>query len=173
MWSNLDLDAIDQELRWAADIGFSKFRVFLHIGPFLQDSAAFIKDIFRFLAVAKSRQAQIIFVLFDDCWRPTWKNGEQPDPLPGIHNSQWLQCPGENQIEELQLKRYVVEIISAFKDSDTVVMWDLYNEVGNSGKGVKSLPLITKTFEWARSVQPSQPLTSGWWNDGESFTLIN
>jgi len=93
------LDAIDQELRWATNIGFSKFRVFLHIGPFLKNSTQYIKDIFTFLAVAKSRGAQIIFVLFDDCWRDTWQNGKQPDPLPGIHNSQWLQCPGKVHIE--------------------------------------------------------------------------
>jgi hypothetical protein len=27
------------------------------------------------------------------------------------------------------------------------------------------VPLLTKVFEWAREVNPSQPITSGWWND--------
>jgi hypothetical protein len=62
------------------------------------------------------------------------------------------------------LKSYVIDIIGTFKDSSAVLMWDLYNEVGNSGYGSKSLPLIKKVFEWGRSVNPSQPLTSGWWN---------
>jgi hypothetical protein len=48
----------------------------------------------------------------------------------------------------------------------TVVMWDLYNEVGNSGKLGSSLPLVKKAFEWARSANPLQPLTSGHWNGG-------
>jgi len=50
------------------------------------------------LAVAKNRNAHIIFVLYDDCWNPTFKSGTQPDPKPGVHNSQWVQCPGDVQI---------------------------------------------------------------------------
>lgn len=52
-------------------------------------------------------------------------------------------------------------------------MWDLYNEVGNSGYGVKRLPLTQKIFKWAQTVNPSQPLTSGHWSGGASFDEIN
>ena len=44
-------------------------------------------------------------------------------------------------------------------------MWDLYNEPGASGQGERSLPLLCKTFKWAREVQPLQPLTAGIWSD--------
>lgn len=173
MWEKLDLDEIDKELRWATELGFSKFRVFLHIAPYIRNSTQYIKDIFSFLAVAKSRKAQIIPVFFDDCWRDTWTDGDQPEPIPGEHNSQWVQCPGKVDIDENVLKSYVVDIISAFKNSDAVVMWDLYNEVGNSGKLVASLPFCVKVFAWARSVNPSQPITSGRWNGDAAFDPIN
>lgn len=52
-------------------------------------------------------------------------------------------------------------------------MWDLYNEVGNSGYLDNSLPLLKKVFGWARAVEPSQPLTSGSWNQGGSYNNIN
>jgi len=71
------------------------------------------------------------------------------------------------------LKRYVIDIITAFRNSDTVVMWDLYNEVGNSGKTIASLPFTVKVFGWARSANPTQPLTSGWWNGDVAFDPIN
>jgi hypothetical protein len=71
------------------------------------------------------------------------------------------------------LRRYVVDIIGTFKNSDTVVMWDLYNEVGNSGKIINSLPFCRKVFEWARSANPSQPVTSGKWNNDIAFDPIN
>ena len=58
-----------------------------------------MKDIFSFLAVAKGRGFNVIPVLFDDCWKGTWKDGVQPEPIPGIHNSQWVQCPGNDHIE--------------------------------------------------------------------------
>lgn len=114
-------------MRWAAGLGFSKLRVFLHIAPYMQNKDQFIKDIFSFLAVAKSRGVHVIPVLFDDCWKETWTDGAQPDPVPGLHNSQWVQCPGKVEIDEAILKNYVVDIISAFRNSETVVLWDLYN----------------------------------------------
>jgi hypothetical protein len=76
-------------------------------------------------------------------------------------------------VQESDLQNYVVQIVGAFRTSDAVVMWDLYNEVGNSGYLLKSLPLVTKAFEWARSANPTQPLTSGWWNGDASFNNIN
>ena len=48
-------------------------------------------------------------------------------------------------------------------------MWDLYNEVGNSEKGQKSLNLTKKIFKWAQETDPSQPLTSGHWNSAITF----
>lgn len=36
----------------------------------------------------------VIFVLFDDCWKAEYHMDKQPDPIPGVHNSQWVQCPG-------------------------------------------------------------------------------
>jgi endo-1,4-beta-mannosidase len=78
MWENLDLDEIDKEFKWATNLGFSKFRVFLHIAPYIKDSDQYLKDIFSFLAVAKSRGIHIIPVLFDDCWKDTWTSGKQP-----------------------------------------------------------------------------------------------
>lgn len=118
---------IDQELKWARDLGFSKLRVFLHIAPYIKDSTQYIKDIFAFLAVAKSRGHHVIPVLFDDCWKGNWEDGDQPDPVPGLHNSQWVQCPGAATVEESALKSYVVDIMTSFRNSDAVALWDLYN----------------------------------------------
>lgn len=125
------------------------------------------------MAVAKSRGHHVIPVLFDDCWKGTWTDGEQPEPVPGLHNSQWVQCPGEVTVESDILQNYVRDIISTFRNSDAIVMWDLYNEVGNSGKTTASLPFAKQVFEWARSANPSQPLTSGWWNGDAAFGPIN
>lgn len=119
------------------------------------------------------RGAGIIFVLFDDCWNDHYTPGVQPDPIPGIHNSRWLQCPGNNPVTEEQMKNYVIDVIAANRNRETVVMWDLYNEVGNSGKLLASLPLAKKVFEWSRSANPTQPLTSGHWNNDIAFDLIN
>jgi hypothetical protein len=53
-------------------------------------------------------------------------------------------------------------------------MWDLYNEPGN-GKNPPSstLPLLKKTVEWAREVDPTQPITVGLWNWSEPYSELN
>ena len=67
----------------------------------------------------------------------------------------------------------MTDVIDRFKSDSTVVMWDLYNEVGNSGHWGKSLPLLKKVFQWARLVNPAQPLTSGHWNGDILMEEVN
>jgi hypothetical protein len=55
-------------------------------------------------------------------------------------------------------------------------MWDLYNEPGNSGYDLTSLPLLKKAFEWAWAIRPSQPLTCAIWYENKKlndFQLSN
>lgn len=115
MWENIDFDQIDKELRWARSLGFSKFRVFLHISPYMKDKKEYLRNILTFLTLANSRGAHIIPVLFDDCWNENWADGDQPEPVPGLHNSQWVQCPGKVDVDEQTLKSYVVDIIGSFR----------------------------------------------------------
>lgn len=62
------------------------------------------------------------------------------------------------------LEEYVKDILTTFRDDRRIAIWDLYNEPGNSGYGNKSLPLLKKVFEWGWEVRPSQPMSSGVWN---------
>lgn len=62
------------------------------------------------------------------------------------------------------LERYVKDILGSFKHDNRILLWDLYNEPGNSGYGNKILPLLSSMFEWARTINPDQPLTAGVWN---------
>jgi len=114
-------------LAWARQLGLSKLRVFLHIEPYIRNSSQFLKNVFEFLAVAKSRGQHVILVLFDDCWKSTWTAEKQPEPIPGIHNSQWVQCPGNVSMPEETLKNYVLDVVGTFRNSDTVILWDVYN----------------------------------------------
>ena len=50
-----------------------------------------------------------------------------------------------------------------FKHDKRILLWDLYNEPGNSGKLEKSLVLLKKVVQWARSVNPDQPISIGLW----------
>ena len=55
------------------------------------------------------------------------------------------------------------DIVGSFGKDKRILIWDLYNEPGNSRMGEKSLPLAEAAFAWARATNPSQPLTIGTW----------
>jgi hypothetical protein len=70
-------------------------RVFLHDLLWQQDSAGFTRRIETFLAIADKHHVHPVFVLFDSCWEPEPKLGPENPPIPGVHNSGWVQSPGQ------------------------------------------------------------------------------
>lgn len=169
MWQSETFDerTIDEELGWAEKIGLNSIRVFLHYLVWEDDSSGLKKRIDRFLTIAHKHRISTMFVLFDDCWNQEPKLGPQEPPIPGVHNSRWVASPGRSRVLDKNawkgLERFVKDIIGNFAKDERVVLWDLYNEPGNEGMGEKSLPLVEASFDWAREVKPSQPLTVGLW----------
>ena len=177
MWQKetFDLPTMNKELTWAANIGFNCMRVYLHHVAWKTDKEGFKKRMSQYLDIAEKKGISTIFVFFDDCWNATYSEGKQPEPKPGVHNSGWVRDPGDILFDNPSLNEtlevYVKDILTTFKNDKRIALWDLYNEPGNSGYGNKSIPLLKNVFEWAKTVNPSQPLSVGLWNN--SLTEIN
>jgi hypothetical protein len=167
-----DPETIDRELGWAEDIGFNAMRVYLHHVAWEVDKAGFKERMKSYLTIADKHHVKTIFVFFDDCWNPTYTAGKQPEPKTGVHNSGWVRDPGDLLFtaENLTptLEAYTKDILETFKDDQRIILWDLYNEPGNSNYGNKSMGLLKDVFKWGREINPSQPLTSGVWNNSLS-----
>jgi Cellulase (glycosyl hydrolase family 5) len=166
----------DRELGLAESIGMNTVRVFLHDQLWLNDAPGFTRRLNEFLAIAARHHIRPVLVLFDSCWEPNPHLGPQHPPIPGVHNSGWVQSPGKermlNPAVEPELKAYVQGVISAFAKDERILAWDMWNEPDNSGRDrpddvaakVKRVnQLLPQVFEWARAVHPEQPLTSGVW----------
>lgn len=180
---------IDQELGWAQSIGMNTMRVFLHNLLWQQDPEGFKNRINVFLTIAEKHHIRPIFVLFDSCWDPDPKLGPQHPPIPGVHNSGWVQSPGRIALEDPEqyprLKAYVQGTVGAFANDKRVLAWDVWNEPDNTNipaykreepenKVRLVLKLLPQVFAWAREENPSQPLTSGLWDgDWSSFAAMN
>ena len=183
MWqeSTFDPTQVDKELGWAEAMGMNTMRVFLHDLLWQQDAPGFRKRIDQFLTIASRHHIRPLFVLFDPCWDPAPQLGPQHAPVPGVHNSGWVQSPGAkaladpNQIP--RLKAYVQGVVGAFAKDDRILGWDVWNEPDNAGGGNYSSTelkhedkvsrvalLLPQVFAWARTVNPTQPLTSGLWD---------
>jgi len=167
MWQaeTFDPATIDRELGLATAIGMNSVRVYLHDLAWQADPDGFKRRVDRFLAIAQGHGIRPVLVIFDDCWNEHPKIGKQPDPIPGVHNSGWMQSPGKAVVNDSarwgRLERYVGDIVGTFAGDERILFWDLYNEPGNSGQGVKSLKLLQATFRWARVAGPTQPLSTG------------
>jgi hypothetical protein len=180
MWQadTFDPQRIDTELGWAQSIGLNTMRVFLHDLLWQQDPDGFKKRIDTFLSIAAKHHIKPLFVLFDSCWDPNPHLGKQRAPTPGVHNSGWVQSPGAKALQDPQqyprLEGYVKGVVGSFAKDDRILGWDVWNEPDNTNEPAYSKleppnkvelvqALLPKAFEWARSVHPTQPLTSGVW----------
>ncbi|AFM19841.1 endo-beta-mannanase [Mycolicibacterium chubuense NBB4] len=169
---------IDAELRLAHDIGLNAVRVFLHDQLWIQDHVGFLRRLGQFVDIAARHEIRPLFVLFDSCWDPHPRLGRQPEPRPGVHNSRWVQSPGADNLGDrryrLVMHDYVVGVLTRFRGDDRVLGWDLWNEPDNPANAYRDVErkdkdqvvaaLLPEVFRWARSVNPSQPLTSGVWD---------
>lgn len=169
MWQadSFDPVTIDRELGWAANIGMNTMRVYLHNLVWEKDAKGFKQRIHTFLTIAAKHHIKPVLVFFDDCWNEEAVYGKQPEPKPGVHNSGWMRSPGKsvhnNSKQWNLLEAYVKDVLTTFKNDSRILLWDLYNEPGNSDYGLSSLPLLKNVFAWAWSVRPSQPISAGVW----------
>ncbi|BBZ14519.1 glycoside hydrolase 5 family protein [Mycobacterium branderi] len=172
-----DPGRIDIELGWARLLGFNCVRVFLHDLLWAQDYRGFQRRLAQFVDIAARHGIKPMFVLFDSCWDPFPKPGEQPAPRSGVHNSRWVQSPGADHLGDRAyirvLQDYVTGVLAQFRSDDRVLGWDLWNEPDNPSRVYRQVErtdkqelvadLLPQVFRWARNVDPGQPLTSGVW----------
>ena len=177
--STFDRETIDRELAWSAELGMKIHRVYLHNLLWDQDSLGFLSRVDEFLTLANKHNIKTMLVLLDDVWHPIPKLGTQPDPIPFVHNSGWVQAPGAailgDSLRHHELKNYIKGVMGRFANDTRVVAWDLYNEPDNvanqpgraeieiKDEYTFAFSLLKKVMRWAREVNPSQPLTVGLW----------
>jgi len=169
---------IDKELGWAKKFGMNAMRVYLHDLLYKQDPEGLKRRFKQLLDIAERHDIRIMPVLFDSCWNPDPKLGPQHPPIPGVHNSGWVQSPGRADLvdpaNDAHFRRYVEDMVGTFAKDKRILLWDLWNEPDNNGGGSynddqlaeeqkRIEQLLPQVFAWARAQRPTQPLSSGVW----------
>jgi len=173
MWmkDTFDPEPIDEELGWARRIGYTSIRVQLQFAVWRDDPEGFLGRVDQLLELAAKHGLRVVPVLFDDLnlAGAAPQVGEQPSPVPGVHNARWVPSPAAEAVKDRRrwpaLERYVKDVMGRFKQDGRVLYWDLYNTAGNGGLWEESIPLLDQTFNWARSVEPEQPLAVAVWKN--------
>jgi Cellulase (glycosyl hydrolase family 5) len=180
MWQadTFDAETIDRELGWAKSLGFNTVRVFLHELPWQEDRDAFFERVDKFLEIAARHDIRPMVVFFDGVWDPDPQSGPQRRPRTGVHNSGWVQSPGRvvlaDHKKQDSLQPYVTDVLKRYANDERILAWDLFNEPDNpnansygplelKNKDEVAARLVRLSFDWARAVEPSQPLTVGLW----------
>lgn len=196
MWQaeTFDPATIDKELGWAQGLGMNTMRVFLHDLVWKQDPEGFKKRLDQFLGLCEKHNIRPMLVLFDSCWDPQPKIGQQHEPVQGRHNSGWVQSPGAAVLADKaqwgKLHDYVTDVIHSFRKDKRILAWDIVNEpdndnansYGRNGEIKTELPnkkelgveLVKAGFGWAREAKPTQPITSApWYGDWSAVGKMN
>ena len=178
MWQaeTFDPATIDDELALAGSLGFNTVRIFLH-DLLWTDPDGLLDRLDQFFEMADGHRIASMPVFFEGVWNNYAHLGPQPDPIPGVHNSQWVQSPAAKAaVDPAQWQRledYVSGVLDRFADDGRVLIWDVYNEPGNEGMITNALPLVDAAFRWARSIGADQPLTSAIWEITSAFHELN
>lgn len=178
------LPSLEKEIELAASIGFNTVRIFLPFNVWYHEREAFLDRFDGILSLFFKRGLTFMPVLFNDCvsfGRP--ENIAIPKPVPGKEsydegyhggrkNSPHVVPPKDAKgwiyWDEEQYRpvceQYIRDLFARFSKDERIIMWDMWNEPGNSMRFEMSVPYLKRAFELAREYDPIAPLTAGAWN---------
>lgn len=174
------LETTDRELKLAADTGFNSIRIVLEFVVWKEEHDTFFERFDRYLDVCAKHGISCMVVLGNDCMPPkheNWKplhvgvqhydwgyHGGRKISQHGIYSEMGYHIIDEPEIAE-EHYQWVREVVTRYKDDERIIMWDVWNEPGNSNRKATSLPHIKKFFEIIREINPIQPLTAAAWKN--------
>ena len=183
------LKEVEKEMKLMTDIGFNSVRMFMPFWTWYHKRDVFLDRVDSFLNILDSRGITMCPVIHNDCL-PFLPKPEKIDipPLPkGWHKYKighhggceanpftgepvkygWSMWDFPEWHETLI--QIVVDFLTRFKDDKRIIMWDLWNEPGNSNRYEMDNDNIKRVFEAAWKCDTSQPLTAGCWGYHEAY----
>lgn len=168
-----------RELALVAETGFNSIRIIPEFIVWLKEHDGFMERFERYIAEADKNGISCMVVLGNDCMPPKeealkrmnlgeqhvdWGyHGGRKVSQHGVFNGAGYSLLDEPEYAE-KYYEFVREIVTKYKDDERIIIWDVFNEPGNSGRKSMSLPHLMKFFEIIRNIDPIQPLTVGIWS---------
>ena len=186
----LILPSVYEELELMQKIGFNTVRMWLDFNIWYHERDKFLDRVDRVLAILSSYGLKLIPVIFNDCvsfGKPDDITIRKPVGIEkwdlGYHSGHknsahvvskekaigWIRWDEEDQ--RIYCEEYIRDLARRFKDDERIIMWDLWNEPGNSKREDMSIPYLKRTFEIAREENVTQPLTAGVWIYPENYGI--
>ena len=185
------LPSLNSELELAASIGFNTVRMWFPFNHWYHEREKALDRIDRVLGIIASYGISVMPVLYNDCvsfGRPEKVTIHKPMPGHGHYdvgyhgghkNSPHIVVPkdakgwilwDEPEYREI-CEEYLRDIFNRFGKDERIIMWDMWNEPGNSKRDDMSIPYLKRAFEVARECDPIQPLTAGPWRYPKNYGI--
>ena len=169
-----------RELALAAETGFNSIRIIPEFFVWEQEHDGFMERFERYIALAHENGISCMIVLGNDCMPPKEEFdkrmhlGEQHVDW-GFHGGRRVSQHGtfggagysvlDTQEGADRFCAFARELVEKYKNDERVLMWDVFNEPGNSNRKSLSLPVLRRLFALIRGIDPIQPLTVGVWSE--------
>lgn len=171
------LETTERELALMEALGYNSIRIILEFVVWDEEHDSFLERFERYLEVCAKHGISCMVVLANDCMRPKGAEqnhlGEQHVDW-GYHGGRKLSQHGafagmgHHVLDEPETApRYfemVREMVERYKEDERILIWNIYNEVGNSKRREVTLPNLKRLFEIVRGIDPIQPLTCETWS---------
>lgn len=171
------LAVMEDEMALAESVGFNSVRMAMNFEPWQADTKGYHERLNRVLELLHRHRITMMAKFGNDCTVPKdqYKVPELGEVKPawGYHGG--VACsPHRAGLDEGYLPiddpeiapayyAWVHDIIAAHRDDARIVIWNMWNEAGNTKRFNKSEKHLRKYFEIARSLSPIQPLTADSW----------
>ncbi len=173
------LQTADRELKLAAETGFNSIRIILEFYVWKHEHDGFMERLERYIQTAAKHGITCTVVFGNDCmppkeealkrfylgkqnWDLGWHGGRKVSQHGTFGEAGYHLLDDPKTAEEHY--EWVREIVEKYKNDERILIWDVFNEPGNSNRKSMSLPHMKKFFEIIRKINPIQPLTSAIWS---------
>jgi len=172
------LQTADRELELASKTGFNSVRIIMEFFVWREQREGYMERLERYIATAAKHGISCMIVFGNDCmppkeealkrfylgkqhWDLGWHGGRKVSQH-GTFNEAGYHLLDDPEQAKLHYE-WVREIVTKYKDDERVLIWDVFNEPGNSNRKSMSLPHFKKFVEIIREIDPIQPITSALW----------
>jgi hypothetical protein len=169
MWFDYREGEINKELSWAKQIGINSVRMFVPCFEYFAFRNPLLQRWDRFMDAA-ARHGMTVMPTFSLSILDPDYDREAPGAVQqptinfkyGVHGGQW-RYPGVTSYRKTwpeskkTAKEFIQGFVGRYARDERIVAWDLVNEASRRDRLI-----LAHTFQWAREVNPTQPLTSCW-----------
>ncbi len=170
---------IEREFALARETGFNAVRTVIQFECWREEHESFLEHLKEYFALAEKYGLGVMLTLGNDCtvplsrWKPVsfgeqkvdwgYHSGIRTGPHTGDYTEPGYQLLDDPEIEPLYYEM-VDELASIYAKDERLQIWDVWNEIGNSNRGMMSVKAMENFFAILRSHDPIQPLTADVWS---------